>query len=66
MAEITEHDYETITVMCDHCSVTSIFNRMEDIGRPGPYAGEWIVCPSCSNSFQVTADIVNAKFELFL
>jgi hypothetical protein len=66
MAEITEHDYETITATCDHCAVTSIFNRLEDIGRPGPYAGERITCPACSTSFNVTADIVNAKFELFL
>lgn len=66
MAEISAHDYETITATCDHCAVTSIFNRLEDIGFPGPYAGESITCLACSETFQVTADIINAKFELFL
>ena len=67
MGEIKSKDYETITVQCDECGSLSIFNRIDDIGDPGPYnSGIYVSCTECGQPFWVYADAIDPAYELLL
>lgn len=66
MGELIEHDYETVTARCDHCGEVRTYNRIDDIGDPGPYAGRNIRCLVCGREFWVHGDIVNSADDLFI
>ena len=66
MAQIQGHDYETVTAWCDHCGSPCIFNRIDDIGEPGPYMGRYVTCSECREQFWIYGDIINPAYELFI
>jgi hypothetical protein len=66
MPEIQHHDYETVHAVCDHCGSLCIFNRMADIGEPGPYGGRSVECFECGEKFWIWGDIINPAYELFI
>ena len=66
MAHIAEADYETITVACDDCHETRVYNRVSDIGEVGPYVGRTIVCAACSREFWITMDVAGSAYEQFI
>ncbi len=66
MGKIFEHDYETVTAQCDNCGARCIYNRVDDIGEPGPYAGRDITCLVCGKLFWIYGDIANSADDLFI
>ncbi len=66
MSRISKTDYETVTVECENCGAECIFNRREDFGHTGPYAGENVVCPFCGVEFRVVSDSINPPYEVFI
>jgi hypothetical protein len=67
MGEIKSKDYETITAQCDECGSLSIFNRVDDIGDPGPYdTGCYVSCTECGRPFWAHGDAIEPAYELLL
>jgi hypothetical protein len=66
MVWIKRHDYETVTAQCDNCGFLCIFNRIDDIGDPGPYMGRDVTCSNCREQFRIIGDIINPAYELFI
>ena len=67
MGEIERRDYETITARCDECGSLCTFNRVDDIGEPGPYdSGCYVGCIECGRPFWVFGDAVAPAYELLL
>jgi hypothetical protein len=67
MGEIEHRDYETITARCDECGSLCTFNRVDDIGDPGPYdSGLYVGCTECGRPFWVFGDAIAPAYELFL
>ena len=67
MGEIESKDYETITARCDGCGSLCTFNRVDDIGDPGPYySGRYVVCTECGRPFWVSGDSTNPAYELLI
>jgi hypothetical protein len=67
MGEIESKDYETITARCDECGSLSTFNRVDDIGDPGPYeSGLYVSCTECGRPFWVYGDAIDPAYELLL
>jgi hypothetical protein len=67
MGEIKSKDYETITAQCDQCGALSTFNRIDDIGDPGPYhSGLYLGCSQCGRPFWVYGDAIEPAYELLL
>jgi hypothetical protein len=67
MGEIKSKDYETITAQCDECGSLSTFNRVDDIGDPGPYySGSYVGCPECGRPFWVFGDAIEPAYELLI
>jgi hypothetical protein len=67
MGEIESKDYETITARCDECGSLCTFNRVDDIGDPGPYySGPYVGCTECGRPFRVSGDAMDPAYELLL
>jgi hypothetical protein len=66
MAHIQNADYETITVVCDHCQALNTYNRLDDIGDPGPYASRHINCLVCEKQFHICADTWMPAYQFFI
>jgi hypothetical protein len=66
MGEIQDRDYETVTARCDECDYLNIFNRIDDIGEPGPYSGRDVTCLECGKTFWIFGDIINPAYQLFI
>ena len=67
MGEIERKDYETITARCDECGSLCTFNRIDDIGDPGPYyAGCYVGCTECGRPFWVFGDTSDPAYELLI
>jgi hypothetical protein len=66
MGEIESKDYETITARCDECGSLCTFNRVDDIGDPGPYSGRYVRCIECGRPFWVFGDTIDPAYELLL
>jgi hypothetical protein len=67
MGEIESRDYETITARCDECGSLCTFNRVDDIGDPGPYySGRYVGCTECDRPFWVSGDATDPAYELLL
>lgn len=66
MAYIQKPDYETATAVCDHCGFRCVFNRIADIGHPGPYDGRYVSCFGCGEEFWICGDIINPAYDLFI
>jgi hypothetical protein len=67
MGEIKSKDYETITAQCDECGSLCVFNRVDDIGDPGPYdSGCYVGCTECGRPFWVFGDATDPAYELLL
>ena len=67
MGEIERKDYETIAARCDGCGSLCTFNRVEDIGDPGPYhSGRYVVCTECGRPFWVFGDAIDPAYELLI
>lgn len=66
MGKVIEHDYETIKVGCDNCGAVGVYNRINDIGDAGPYAGLDIRCLVCGKMFWIYGDIANSADDLFI
>ena len=67
MGEIERKDYEIIAARCDGCGSLCTFNRVEDIGDPGPYySGRYVVCTECGRPFWVSGDAIEPAYELLL
>jgi hypothetical protein len=67
MGEIESKDYEIISARCDECGSLCTFNRVDDIGDPGPYdAGLYVACPECGRPFWVFGDAIDPAYELLL
>ncbi len=67
MGEIESRDYETITARCDECGSLCTFNRVDDIGDPGPYySGRYVACTECGRPFWVFGDATDPAYELLI
>jgi ferredoxin len=67
MGEIENRDYETFTARCDECGSLCTFNRVDDIGDPGPYySGRYVSCTECGRPFWVYGDATDPAYELLL
>jgi hypothetical protein len=66
VGDIQNPDYETVTAKCEHCGSLCVFNRIDDIGDPGPYAGRSIECLVCRKQFWISGDIINPAYELLV
>jgi hypothetical protein len=67
MGEIESKDYETITARCDECGSLCTFNRLDDIGDPGPYySGCYVGCTECGRPFWVFGDAIDPAYELLV
>lgn len=67
MGEIESRDYETITARCDECGSLCTFNRVDDIGDPGPYySGCYVGCTECGRPFWIRGDAIDPAYELLL
>lgn len=66
MVHIQDPDYETVSASCEHCGALCVFNRIDDIGEVGPYAGRYVTCLECRNDFHIYGDIVNPAYQLFI
>lgn len=66
MASIQNRDYETVSAQCEHCGADCVFNRVSDIGEPGPYAGRYVVCLECGKQFWIYGDLINPAYDLFI
>lgn len=66
VGNIRDPDYETITAECGHCGSLCVFNRLDDIGEPGPYAGRDVTCPEYGGRFWIFGDIINPAYELLI
>jgi len=66
MAQILQSDYETVTAVCERCGARCVFNRIADIGHPGPYAGRSVTCLHCSKDFWISGDLINPAYDLFI
>ena len=67
MGEIEKKDYETIAARCDRCGSLCTFNRVDDIGDPGPYySGRYVVCTECGGPFWVSGDAIYPAYELLV
>ena len=67
MGEIEDRDYETITARCDECDSLCTFNRVDDIGDPGPYySGRYVSCTECGRPFWIFGDATDPAYELLI
>jgi ferredoxin len=67
MGEIESKDYETITARCGECGSLCTFNRVDDIGDPGPYySGRYVACTECGRPFWVFGDTIDPAYELLI
>ena len=67
MGVIESKDYETITARCDECGTLCTFNRVDDIGDPGPYySGRYVACTECGRPFWVFGDAIDPAYELLI
>ena len=66
MGNIQNPDYETVTAECEHCESLCVFNRIDDIGEPGPCAGRYVTCYECREEFWIYGDIINSAYELLI
>jgi hypothetical protein len=67
MGEIENRDYETITARCDECDSLCTFNRVDDIGDPGPYySGRYVSCTECGRPFWIFGDATDPAYELLI
>ena len=67
MGEIESRNYETITARCDECGSLSTFNRVDDIGDPGPYySGCYVACTECGRPFWIHGDAIDPAYELLI
>ena len=66
MGEIEDRDYETVTARCDECGALCVFNRVDDIGHPGPYSGRYVACFECGEQFWIYGDLINPPYEFFI
>ena len=67
MGVIESKDYETITARCDECGTLCTFNRVDDIGDPGPYySGHYVACTECRRPFWVSGDAIDPAYELLI
>ena len=67
MGVIESKDYETITARCDECGTLCTFNRVDDIGDPGPYySGRYVACTACGRPFWVFGDATDPAYELLI
>jgi hypothetical protein len=67
MGEIESRDYETITARCDECGSLCTFNRVDDIGDPGPYySGRYVACTECGRPFWLFGDAIDPAYELLI
>lgn len=65
MGEIQDRDYETVTARCDECGSLCVFNRVDDIGDPGPYySGCYVSCTECGRQFWIFGDAIDPAYEL--
>lgn len=66
VGNIRDPDYETVTAECEHCGSVCVFNRLDDVGEPGPYAGRDVTCLECGRTFWIYGDIINPAYELLI
>lgn len=66
MGNIQDPDYETVSAECAHCGALCVFNRIDDIGEPGPYAGRYVECFECREQFWISGDIINPAYQLLV
>ena len=67
MGEIENKDYEIITARCDECDSLCTFNRIDDIGDPGPYySGRYVSCTECGRPFWIFGDATDPAYELLI
>ncbi len=66
VGNIQDPDYETVTAECEHCGSLCVFNRIDDIGEPGPYAGRYVTCYECGEQFWIYGDIINPAYALLI
>ena len=66
MGEIQDRDYETVTAQCDECGSLCTFNRVDDIGDPGPYSGRYVGCTECGRPFWISGDAIDPAYELLM
>lgn len=66
VGNIQKPDYETVTAECEHCGSRCVYNRIDDIGEPGPYAGRHIECLVCREQLWIFGDIINPAYELLV
>lgn len=66
MGAIEDRDYETVTARCDECGSLCVFNRVDDIGHPGPYDGCDVTCLVCGASFWIYGDVINPAYQFFI
>jgi hypothetical protein len=66
MGHIQNPDYETVTAECEHCGSLRVYNRIDDIGEPGPYDGRYIECLVCQRQFRISGDTINPAYELLI
>ncbi len=66
VGNIQNPDYETVTAECEHCGSLCVFNRIDDIGEPGPYDGRYVTCRECRQQFWIYGDIINPAYELLI
>ena len=66
VGNIQNPDYETVTAECEHCGALCVFNRMDDIGEPGPYSGRYATCFECRQPFWIHGDIINPAYYLLI
>ena len=66
VGNIRDPDYETVSAECEHCGSLCVFNRLDDVGEPGPYDGRDVACPECGRTFWIYGDIINPAYELLV
>ena len=63
MGAIEDRDYETVTARCDECGSLCVFNRVDDIGEPGPYSGRYVTGLECGEQFWIYGDVINPPYQ---
>ena len=66
MAHINDADYETLSVICDHCQIKLLLNRHDDLGEFSAISGRTFTCTACGRDFWITGDVVNTAYEMFI
>lgn len=60
--------YENLSVVCEHCGQTNLFNRATDLPTLEPISGLDVVCmnKSCGKTFRIYGDTINPAFEMLV